>query len=361
MTEENNHKEFSFTGTAVEYFGIWIVNILLTILTLGIYSAWAKVRTNRYFYGHTNVAGSNFDYLASPITILKGYLIAVAIFIAYVAISYLAPVFELIFFTLLLLALPLIVVRAMAFRLRNTAYRNIRFQFDRQYGQAVRTYIGIGLLIVVTLGLIFPYYIYRLNKFLISNASYGKSRFSLQCGTGGFYKIYLIAIGVLLGVSIIVAVVMGPALVDMKLVMEQARQSGAEPDPAAMDAAMTGFTTLIPVLMLLLYFGIFVYVRTAVANLVWNNITLEDGHSFKSSLTLGRMIWIIFSNFLAIAFSFGLMIPWSRVRMVRYRMDNLVLIPNGDLDEFIAVKTEEASALGEEMGDVFDMDIGGIG
>ena len=40
---------FRFTGTAREYFGIWIVNILLTIVTLGIYSAWAKVRRMRYF------------------------------------------------------------------------------------------------------------------------------------------------------------------------------------------------------------------------------------------------------------------------------------------------------------------------
>jgi hypothetical protein len=39
-----------FTGTAGEYFGIWIVNILLTIVTVGFYSAWAKVRRKRYFY-----------------------------------------------------------------------------------------------------------------------------------------------------------------------------------------------------------------------------------------------------------------------------------------------------------------------
>ena len=108
MLENDNHKNFSFTGTADAYFGIWIVNILLTILTLGIYAAWAKVRTNRYFYGHTNVAGANFDYLASPIMILKGYLIAVAIFIIYSAISYLAPGFELIFFVLLMIAYRLL-------------------------------------------------------------------------------------------------------------------------------------------------------------------------------------------------------------------------------------------------------------
>lgn len=40
---------FRFTGTGSEYFRIWIVNWLLTLLTLGIYSAWAKVRRIQFF------------------------------------------------------------------------------------------------------------------------------------------------------------------------------------------------------------------------------------------------------------------------------------------------------------------------
>ena len=128
-----------------------------------------------------------------------------------------------------------------------------------------------------------------------------------------------------------------------------------------MGAAMAGLPALIYFLVLLLYFGVFIFIRTAVANLVWNNITLDGGHRFESSLKLGRMAWIIFSNMVVILLSLGLMIPWARVRMVRYRMNTLVLIPGGDLDTFIREKTEEESALGEEMGDVFDMDIGGIG
>ena len=60
------HHQFQFSGKAGEFFRIWIVNVLLTILTLGIYSAWAKVRTNRYFYSSTTLAGSSFSYLAKP-------------------------------------------------------------------------------------------------------------------------------------------------------------------------------------------------------------------------------------------------------------------------------------------------------
>ncbi len=67
---------FHFTGKASEYFKIWIVNGLLTVLTLGIYSAWAKVRTNRYIYGNIYLDNEPFAYTAVPVNILKGRLLA---------------------------------------------------------------------------------------------------------------------------------------------------------------------------------------------------------------------------------------------------------------------------------------------
>src|SRR5271170_5314068 len=72
-----------FNGNGAEYFGIWIVNLLLTIVTLGVYSAWAKVRRLQYFYRHTDLAGSSFDFHGSPIRILIGRVIALAMLIAY--------------------------------------------------------------------------------------------------------------------------------------------------------------------------------------------------------------------------------------------------------------------------------------
>ena len=67
---DKNIQYFHFTGTGGEYFRIWIVNLILSILTLGIYSAWAKVRTNRYFYGNTQVGNTGFEYHAKPLAIL---------------------------------------------------------------------------------------------------------------------------------------------------------------------------------------------------------------------------------------------------------------------------------------------------
>jgi Predicted membrane protein len=71
---------FRFKGNASEYFGIWIVNILLTIVTLGLYAPWAKVRRLRYFYGNTWVFQRRFDFTGLPTKILVGRIIALVVY-----------------------------------------------------------------------------------------------------------------------------------------------------------------------------------------------------------------------------------------------------------------------------------------
>jgi uncharacterized membrane protein YjgN (DUF898 family) len=82
---------FEFRGSGGEYFRIWIVNLALTIVTLGIFSAWAKVRSRRYFYGNTFVADHAFDYHASPVRILIGRAIALVLLLAYTLTAPISP------------------------------------------------------------------------------------------------------------------------------------------------------------------------------------------------------------------------------------------------------------------------------
>ena len=95
---------FQFLGSGREYFKIWIVNMFLTILTLGVYSAWAKVRKNKYFYGNTRLGDASFDYLADPMAILRGRLIAFGLFSVYSVITNLVPVATLPFVVLFMLS-----------------------------------------------------------------------------------------------------------------------------------------------------------------------------------------------------------------------------------------------------------------
>ena len=141
MTHNPTPHPFRFTGNGGEYFRIWIVNLCLSLLTLGIYSAWAKVRRLQYFYRHTSVAGASLDYHGDPVAILKGRIIAVGLF----AIYSLAGKFSLIYgaaaFVLILVVMPWLLVRSFRFRLHNTSYRGLRFAFHGKVGDARGTLV----------------------------------------------------------------------------------------------------------------------------------------------------------------------------------------------------------------------------
>ena len=130
---------FHFHGQGSEFFRIWIVNLVLTILTLGIYSAWAKVRTKRYFYGNTELASDRFDYLASPIAILKGRIIAVVFLVIYTLVSYFAATWSFILFLVLMLVMPYVVMRAIRFNAIMSSWRGVRFGFNGESFDAYKT------------------------------------------------------------------------------------------------------------------------------------------------------------------------------------------------------------------------------
>ena len=181
-----------FKGKTAEYFGIWIVNLLLTIVTLGIYSAWAKVRRKKYFYHNTLIENVGFDYHAKPISILKGRIIAFAFFMGYSFSANINPFLPLIFLLILFIFLPWLVVRGSIFNARNSSHRGLRFDFVGTIGQAAKVFIVLPLLTFFTLGLIIPYISHEKSQFLVNNHRFGLSQFEMSRVVKQFYKVYLI-------------------------------------------------------------------------------------------------------------------------------------------------------------------------
>lgn len=203
----NNKTPIVFKGRTSDYFGIWIVNLLLSIFTLGIYSAWAKVRRKKYFYNNTLIDGVGFDYHANPIAILKGRIIAFILFVLYQVLAAFSPIAAGVLFVLFLIALPWIVIRGLMFNARNSSHRGLRFDFDGKYGEAALVFIGYTLLSIVTLGLAIPFVAQRTNKFIVDHHKFGTSHFKMEALVRDFYKIYLIIfliplIGILAAVAI---------------------------------------------------------------------------------------------------------------------------------------------------------------
>ena len=132
---------FTFTGSGKEYFRIWIVNLFLSVATLGIYTAWAKVRRLQYFDRNTQLAGAGFDFRGEPKAILKGRLLAVCLLTAYHYAFGFSVAIGLAIVGALLLALPFFMRSALRFRLHNTEYRGLHFDFSGSAGGAYRAYL----------------------------------------------------------------------------------------------------------------------------------------------------------------------------------------------------------------------------
>jgi len=339
-------RPFAFTGSASEDFRIWIVNLMLSVATLGIYSAWAKVRRLRYFYGHTTLDGSVFGYHASPIAILKGRLIAYGVVLVVGVLGQTAPLAMLVVYLPLIAVMPIVIVRGLRFRARNSSYRGIRFAFDGRTADAVAVFLGLPLAVPVTLGLLYPYVIKRQREFVIEGSRHGRSPFRLQLPGWPVYRIYTTA-------AVCGIVLMGVPLLMMAGAQLAEALAGNADQPAPVNPLV-----LFAILLFYLAVGVLaVGVRTSFENLAWNHTTI-DGHRFESRLQIRRMFAIYVTNLVAIGVTLGLAVPWARVRLARYRAESLTLLPVGPIVTEASSSSVDESATGAELTDAMDFDVG---
>ena len=98
------------------------------------------------------------------------------------------------------------------------------------------------------------------------------------------------------------------------------------------------------------------YLGARLQNVIWNNTSLGPV-GFVSTLRARDLFGILISNLLLIILTLGLFKPFADLRLARYRMQHLSLLADADLDAFIAEREQEVAATGEEMADLFDLDI----
>lgn len=335
----------AFAGRAGEYFGIWFVNLLLGIVTLGIYSAWAKVRSERYFYGNTTLAGSSFDYLADPIAILKGRLIAYAVVIALLLSSKFLPILYFALILALFALMPLIIVLGLRFRARNSAWRGLSFRFDREGGAAYGPFLGWQLLSAITGTLLYPLMKLKQHEFVAGGHRFGRKRFEFAGDASRYYPPYLVALGIGAGLMLAFGIAFSAAIF--------AGVHAAE-GPAAQALGVGVVAALV-----LFYAGMFalgIFLRVRYANLLWNNTRLGP-HRFESSLRVRDMMWLYASNLVAIVCTLGLAVPWAMIRLARYRAAHFAVLADGGIDDFVRDQEREHAAAGAELIDALDVGI----
>lgn len=340
---------FSFSGTGSEYFRIWIVNLLFSILTLGIYSAWAKVRRTRYFYGSSSVAGTSFEYHGNPVAILKGRIVAFILIVIYNIAFELSESLGLVLVLVVMSVVPWLIWKSLQFKLYNSSYRGIRFGFRGNLKQVYWHYLALPILSLLSFWLLAPFTHQRIKRFQHQESRFGTSHFSFTGSVGKFYVSYLLVFAIWLAGMAVISLLWGGAFVAFLGAMTTMRGG----DGSA--AAATGFMLFL-VAIYIWAFVLFPIFATIIQNLIWNNTQLEK-HRFLSEMKWTRMTFITVTNIIGIICTLGLFMPFAQIRAMKYRIESMSLLPDGSLENFIAASQAQVSATGEGVSDLLDFDL----
>lgn len=331
----------NFSGRGSEFFGIWIVNVLLSILTLGIYSAWAKVRTLQYFYGHTQIDGHAFRYLATPMQILKGRLMAVGLFLVISLLTNLFPLIAIIAAIAFLFIMPWLLIMGVRFNLRMTSYRNVRFGFQGGYGDAMINFMLLPFLSIFTLYLALPWVLKRLDQYVFGNITYGGKSFVVNTSTSSYYRAALMALLVCVG------------LVAVGIVIAVALQFNN--DALDIKTAPWLFAPLMLAYLALLTLTGAVY-QAMIRNHLFNNTTLPELATFQSDIPVLKLFQVSLTNLLLIAVSCGLAYPFAKIRISRLLAAHTEVTVYPALDLMRDQLAAESSAFAEDAAGLYDAD-----
>jgi uncharacterized membrane protein YjgN (DUF898 family) len=353
-----------FDGEGQEYFRIWVVNLLLTLVTLGAYSAWAKVRKARWFAQHTLLLGDRFDFHGNPWRILIGRLFALGLVALWTFAFDFSATLGLAVLALLCVVGPLLFASAQRFRLANTSWRGLRFAFDAPRPLVYR--VCVPLLLLWTAGSVlqafdvdgvwlavaglsvffgFPLAHARLKQMQHDHARFGRHRFTFHAHPKQFYKVYAIAFLMLLIASLLggfVAAALGGAV------------GGRRGMPMYV-------TTLIGAVAVLLTMWVLVwpYFAARMQQVVWSNTRLGRIR-FRGEMRGAKFWTLVGKQTLLTLLTLGLYWPFASVAIARYRVESLAALSPQPFGEqpFQAGTRTDSSALGDASADFFGLDIG---
>lgn len=334
-----------FRGKAGEYFRIWLVNVALSIITLGLYLPWARVRMRRYFYGQTYLEGHNFQYSASPVSLLAGYLLVGALFITFTFtqnfdgwkwLSYLLiAAFYLLY--------PWLLYRSLRFQAHNTLHRGLRFGFGSSVGQSYLLYGLLPLTYWFTMGLTIPLAQFLQRRFVAQGLRYGGAAGSFRGSAGPVYLTYLAAAGGALAVGLLVVAL----LVGLQALHLERSQGWQQAWPYL----------AVSLLGALGYLGMGQFVKAQLLRYTLEQAQLGATLRFRVRYRPLGLTWILLSNLLAQFLTLGLATPWAAVRKSRYLLSHIDILTLAPLDQYQAGGNLHEAALGEAAAELFDIGV----
>ena len=369
----------TFTGSGSEYFRIWVVNLLLTLVTLGLYIPWAKVRRLRYFYGNTLVGGHALDFHGEPRRMLRGFLLVGVMGIFYVVAGKVSATAGVVALLIVAALWPALFRASQQFRLANTSWRGLRFRFvgsqvgayramlplfvpaalslmlswrydERNDAQSASMLLSLGFFVSL---LFVPLLLWMLKKYQHDNLALGPIQTRFSASAGSYYAIALKTLGVVVCTFLVgglaVAVVGGIGFSEI-----QQRNINGRFSTAMIFGLLTGLMLAYLAALLVIQ----PYATSRLQNLVWNH-TAHFEVRFESRLRFWKLLRLTLKNIVLSMVTLGLYLPFAKVATARLRLQAVTVRTATNTDAWIsALQARADDASGDAAADFFGVDIG---
>lgn len=305
MQEESASKYHvaSFNGTGGQLFAIQIVNLLLCIVTLGMYYPWARVNMLRFMYEETSFMGDQFVFHGTGKQLFIGFIKVVGIFLL---LGFIAGIGEeigiFIAYLCMIVLVPVAIHGALSYRMSHTSWRGIYFGYRGDLVELIKMYVKGFLLTIVTFGIYGAWFAMDIQRYVTGHIRAGSVKFGFDGKGGEYFKVFFL--GYLL--TIVTLGIYG-----------------------------------------------FWWARN-MFNYMADHTYLEhqgNEYYFHGGSTAGQVFNLSIGNMLIVMFTLGIGTPWAIIRTVRYQLRNMKL--HGAFDPTGIEQTEPAytDATGDMLGD----------
>ncbi|MES2091742.1 MAG: YjgN family protein [Pseudomonadota bacterium] len=375
--------QIEFTGSGSEYFRIWIVNLMLMLLTFGLYYPWAKVRKLRYFHGNTVVAGHALDFHGNPRKMLRGFLLISALLMVYSMAGNVSDTAGTVAFVIMMAVWPALFRASLQFRLANTSWRGLRFAFNGSLKESYKVFftpvlafaaLGVlsavlipalllslgaagpligGALMLIGAVTLLPYCYWQLKTYQHSHYAYAQLQTEFRATArdvmGVFNRTGGMAVMALLGALAVGGLVFGVGL-------------WGAPDSLTPHKPMGALLkALLPALVLFILLSQAItgpYFVSRMQNLVWSR-TGNQWMRFKSDLSFSRLLMLTLKNWALVVCTLGLYWPFAAIALTRLKLQAVSVHMRIGPDELVAqARGSHQDAAGDAAADLLGIDVG---
>lgn len=193
--------QFSYVGNGTDMALLMLKNLFFTIITLGIYRAWAKTNMRRYLWENVRFMGDGGAYVGTGGELFRGWMklfgIIFVLLIVTKAMETLLPVLKIPIAILVPLAYLFVFALAtyagLRYRLSRTLWRQIRFGVDKDEASTkefTKLYLKGAFFSIVTLGFYYSIFRNKVRTYLTNRSRLGSAYFKYDGSDDEYFKIY---------------------------------------------------------------------------------------------------------------------------------------------------------------------------